>query len=154
MFREAPQKGEKHYTSTVFLVSEEEPKRVLLMHHKKLDKWMPPGGHQEKFENHIESAIREVLEETGIDISPFISGIKKIDDRASSLPLPDHIYEERIDEREGHPEHYHLDFIQVIRIPVSEVKNSDSESHSLQWFGLEEMQSLELFDNVDRKSVV
>lgn len=36
-----------------------------------------PGGHPEKGENHIQTAQREVKEETGLDISEFISELKQ-----------------------------------------------------------------------------
>ncbi len=32
-----------------------------------------PGGHPEQDENHVETAVREVNEEMGLDISPYIS---------------------------------------------------------------------------------
>lgn len=41
---------------------------VLLMYNKKLNKWLQPGGHIMGLETPIEACIREVKEETGIDI--------------------------------------------------------------------------------------
>lgn len=41
---------------------------VLLVYNNKLSKWLQPGGHIEKTETPIETAIRETLEETGINI--------------------------------------------------------------------------------------
>lgn len=38
------------------------------MYNKKLNKWLQPGGHIEKSETPIETAMREVLEETGIKV--------------------------------------------------------------------------------------
>jgi 8-oxo-dGTP pyrophosphatase MutT (NUDIX family) len=40
--------------------------RVLLHRHKKLNRWLPPGGHIEPNELPDEAALREVLEETGV----------------------------------------------------------------------------------------
>lgn len=42
--------------------------KVLLMYNKKLHKWLQPGGHVKEDELPIDAAIREVKEETGIDI--------------------------------------------------------------------------------------
>jgi 8-oxo-dGTP pyrophosphatase MutT (NUDIX family) len=42
--------------------------RLLLVHHTKLNKWLPPGGHIEPNETPDEAVIREVNEETGLDI--------------------------------------------------------------------------------------
>lgn len=117
MSKKTTSPGEKHYTSTVFLITEETPQQVLLVHHKKLDKWLPPGGHQENDENACETAIREVREETGVDITEYLPKSKQIDDRAVSLPLPSYILEERIDDRGEQPEHFHLDFIYIVTVP-------------------------------------
>jgi ADP-ribose pyrophosphatase YjhB (NUDIX family) len=40
--------------------------RVLLLYHRKLGLWLPPGGHVEPGELPDEAAVREVLEETGV----------------------------------------------------------------------------------------
>ena len=67
-----PQEGEKHYTATVFVVSQKNPRKFLLTHHIKYDKWMPPGGHIEAMENPVEAAVREVKEESNVDIQSFL----------------------------------------------------------------------------------
>lgn len=146
--KEIPFPGEKHYTATVFLVTEEQPQKVLLLHHKKMNKWMPPGGHQEAGENPCEAAIRETLEETSIDISEYLPKPKRIDNRAVLLPLPRYILEERIDARGEQPEHYHLDFIYVVPVPYQEVKHQQEESHAIGWFDKTEVGELPTFENV------
>lgn len=141
--------GEKHYTSTVFLITEEKPRQVLLMHHKKLDCWMPPGGHQENMENPYETAIREVKEETGIDIAKHLPQPEVLDDRAISLPLPEFLLEEQIDARGDQPDHFHLDMTYVVAIPHQESKNAEAESNDLQWFGFDQLDSIKMFKNVE-----
>jgi len=44
-------------------------RKVFLGHHKKADDWIPPGGHIERNETPIESAIREAKEELDITLS-------------------------------------------------------------------------------------
>lgn len=58
--------------------------KVLLIHHKKLDLWLPPGGHIEKNETPDGALIREIKEETSLDIEilnqsdiPVIGNTKK-----------------------------------------------------------------------------
>ncbi|MDP2631836.1 MAG: NUDIX domain-containing protein [Candidatus Uhrbacteria bacterium] len=148
MSKENPLKGEKHYTSTVFVITDIHPRKVLLIHHRKLDKWMPPGGHQEDFENPYQTAIRETKEETNIDITEHLPKPKSIDDRALSLPLPRHILEERIDARGDQPEHYHLDMIYVVAVSQQQVTHRESESHSIGWFTQEETTRIPMFENV------
>lgn len=148
MSKENPLRGEKHYTSTVFVVTQEQPQKVLLVHHKKLNKWMPPGGHQEETESPYEAAVREAREETGIDISNYLPKPIPIDDRALSLPVPQHILEEKIEAHGNQAEHYHLDMIYLVCLPHQQVNHQESESHSIGWFTLEEVENLPIFENV------
>ncbi len=148
MSKERIEEGEKHYTSTVFIITKKTPRRVLLVHHKKFDRWMPPGGHQEVDENPHESAIRETQEETGIDIRPYLSKPKSIDGRAVSLPLPNFLLEEQIDAHKEQPSHYHLDMIYIVSVPYQKVARQEGESHSIGWFTREECVSLNTFENV------
>lgn len=41
--------------------------RILLIHHRFLNKWLTPGGHYEGPGSLLDSALREVEEETGVD---------------------------------------------------------------------------------------
>lgn len=52
--------------------------KILLVRHKKLGIWLAPGGHIEDLEMPHQAALREVLEETGIQCEIM---------SASSLPL-------------------------------------------------------------------
>ena len=42
--------------------------KVLLVHNKKLDLWLPVGGHIEKDETPDDALLREVKEETGLEL--------------------------------------------------------------------------------------
>jgi 8-oxo-dGTP pyrophosphatase MutT (NUDIX family) len=53
----------RDFTVAVLVVSEG---RVLLHRHRRLDRWLPPGGHIEQDELPDEAALREVREETGV----------------------------------------------------------------------------------------
>src|SRR3989344_131555 len=53
------------FTVCIYIVFE----NMLLLHkHKKLNIWLPPGGHIELGEDPNEAAIREAKEESGLDI--------------------------------------------------------------------------------------
>ena len=83
----------KHFTASVFVVSDS---KVLMLEHKKIASWLPPGGHVEENELPNETAIREVKEETGLDVELIVSDdfikekqyITKIDNRAILVPCP------------------------------------------------------------------
>ena len=42
--------------------------RILLIHHRKLDKWLPLGGHIELDEDPEQAALREAHEESGLEV--------------------------------------------------------------------------------------
>ena len=54
-----------HITCSSWIV-DNNLEKALLIHHKKYDKWLQPGGHMEKGETTLEAALREGLEETGV----------------------------------------------------------------------------------------
>ena len=63
--------------------------RMLLIWHKRHKEWLPPGGHIKQDETPNDAVVREVREETGLEIdliddriSETIDGIKR------QLPLP------------------------------------------------------------------
>jgi 8-oxo-dGTP diphosphatase len=141
-------KVDKHFAATVFLVSTEPSPRVLLLFHKKLNTWLPAGGHQESDENPVEAAYREVLEETGIDISQYIPKIKQLDEHIKLLPRPDFLLEEEIPKHKEVPMHYHLDNIYVVRVPYKEPVIKPDEHTEVKWFSKDELSKLSLFINV------
>ena len=53
------------FTVAIFVVHEE---KILLIHHRKLDKWLPLGGHIELDEDPEQAALREAKEESGFDV--------------------------------------------------------------------------------------
>lgn len=57
-----------HITATAVVLSPDR-RRFLLVHHRRLDRWLLPGGHVEA-EDHVvwETARREAVEETGVVI--------------------------------------------------------------------------------------
>lgn len=140
------QPGDKHFTATVWIVTNGAPKKVLLLHHKKYNFWLPPGGHIERHENPVQAAIREVFEETGLSIDIPARPISNVTETGTELPLPYSMREFLIPERGEEPEHYHLDIIYKVLVPEQSLAISD-ESHNIGWFTLEEAESLGLFES-------
>jgi len=140
--------GDRQFTATAFLVSEENPKQIVFLLHKKLGVWLPPGGHIELQEDPIQAVIRETQEETGIDITPYISKPSLIDERAKKIPLPMTIVEEYIDKHGVVPAHFHVDLVYKVVVPRQEVRLQREEHHDVRWFTQEEFAQVTTFKNV------
>ncbi|HRF54817.1 MAG TPA: NUDIX hydrolase [Aquimonas sp.] len=108
-----------HFTGSAWLVSADGA-RVLLMHHRKLDRWLQPGGHADGDADLAAVALREAEEETGLRDLHVESGIFDIDAH-------------RIPARGDVPEHTHYDVRYVIRTYSSEVPQGNEESLALAW---------------------
>lgn len=69
-----------HFTASAFVLCPER-RRVLLVHHQKLGRWLQPGGHVEPSDlTLIAAARREVAEETGVATGPVLGeGIFDVD---------------------------------------------------------------------------
>ncbi len=110
---------------------------LLMIYNKKLGKWLQPGGHIEGDETPLETAKREVYEETGITFTPV--GIKfqnKIE------PLAIESYNTRIGPQ--------LD-IQFIGKPVKK-RIINNEHNQAQWIPYEKVQlSNEIDDEIKEK---
>ena len=53
------------FTVAIFVVH---ARKLLLIHHRKLDKWLPLGGHIELDEDPEQAALREAKEESGLEV--------------------------------------------------------------------------------------
>src|SRR5689334_14912937 len=54
-----------HITASAWLVDEQRS-RVLMTHHRKLDRWLQPGGHADGETDVLKVALAEATEETGL----------------------------------------------------------------------------------------
>src|SRR5690606_15105947 len=83
--------------------------RVLLLYHKRLGMWLPPGGHIEPNELPDEAAVREVYEETGVRVE--LVGERALPvDYPRQLVRPQGVQVERIG-----PGHEHIDLVYFAR---------------------------------------
>jgi len=75
-----------HYTATVFVIKNN---KLLLLKQDKSPYWLLPGGHIEDDELPHEAAVREVKEETGLDIELLQEPDEKAKTKiATPLPIP------------------------------------------------------------------
>ncbi len=117
--------------------------RVLMLFHRKLKLWLPPGGHIDPHELPDEAAVREVREEAGIEVELVGEhGVDCADPR--QLVRPEGIQLERIA-----PGHEHIDLIYFAR-PVA------GDGHTLNldecegggWYSPDELLTLGATDEV------
>ena len=108
-----------HFTGSAWVVSAD-GERALLMHHRKLDIWVQPGGHADGDGDLAAVALREAEEETGLTGLCIEGGVFDLD--RHSIPARGH-----------DPEHYHYDVRFVVRAGVDESFVVNEESHALAW---------------------
>lgn len=83
---------------------------TLLHRNDRMEAWLPPGGHDERGELPHEAAIREGLEETGIDVRLLANDREFDTDTVRSLPGPEHLLIGDVDAHGGVVGHQHVDF--------------------------------------------
>lgn len=108
-----------HFTGSAWLVSAD-GQRVLLTHHRKLDRWLQLGGHADGDTDLARVTLREAEEESGLAglvVEPAI------------FDLDRHLIPARGDE----PEHWHYDVRHVVRATGDEAFTVSEESHALAW---------------------
>jgi 8-oxo-dGTP pyrophosphatase MutT (NUDIX family) len=126
---------EGHLTGSAVVVSAAGD-RVLLLHHRKLGRWLQPGGHAEPGERDGEPiALREACEETGI------GGLAL----HPSAPRPLDVDVHPIPARGDEPAHRHLDLRYLVIAPSdSRPRRQAAEARALRWFTWEDVAALDL----------
>ena len=150
----------RHFTATAFIIDAHS--HTLLINHKRLGRWMPPGGHIDEDETPEETAKRECKEETGLDVA--IIGEEQADLFAGNptegqmLKNPIGLLLENIpaSAERNEPAHQHIDFLYIAR-PTDESQVAtlaEREGHEMRWFTREEIEGLneetEIFGNVKK----
>jgi ADP-ribose pyrophosphatase YjhB (NUDIX family) len=128
----------RHFTVAVFVVHAE---RVLLHYHRKLGKWLPPGGHVEDNELPDDAAIREVLEETGVRAR--LVGTRGLPvEEPRQLVVPAGIQVEHI-----YAGHEHIDLVYFAQpepddVEAAEVDPRLAESDRVGWYAVDQLAEL------------
>lgn len=123
-----------HVTGSALVVGR---RGTVLHRHKRLGRWMQPGGHLDPGETPLDAAVREAREETGLPV-----------ERPTGRPDPVHF--------DVHPAadgHVHLDVRYLLAGPDLDPAPGPDESQDVAWFSLEEARELAdeaLVDGLDR----
>ncbi len=126
-----------HFTGSAWLVSAD-GERVLLPHHRKLDRWLQPGGHADGDTDLARVALTEATEEsglTGLQVDPVIFDLDR----------------HWIPDRGDVPGHWHHDVRFVVRAGDDERFVVSEESHALAWRAVGEVAADETMDDSLRR---
>ena len=113
---------EGHFTASALLVSAD-GRRTLLTHHRKLGRWLQPGGHADGDTDLARVALAEATEESGLPGLRVEGGLFDLD-------------RHWIPERKGVPGHWHHDVRYVVRAGGSEAYVVGPESNDLAWLDI------------------
>ena len=114
-----------HITGSGWIINPEQS-HCLLVHHRKLNRWLQPGGHADGNDNIMEVARMEVMEETGLEEFIIIPGIFDVDVH-------------RIPARKSDPEHYHFDIRYLFLAETRAQLRISEESNALQWIPMDKL---------------
>lgn len=130
---------ERHFNVTVYVTNKEG--KFLFIRHKKLQKWLPPGGHIEANEVPDFAALREVKEETGLDINLIGEKFPRETDCVRPFGIQRNVI------KEG--EHEHLDLIYLAKpIDDSALILNEEETEGINWYTIDEILD-ESFDSFE-----
>jgi 8-oxo-dGTP pyrophosphatase MutT (NUDIX family) len=117
-----------HVTGSAWIVDAGR-NRCLLTHHKKLNRWLQPGGHADGDADIAGVALREAYEESGL------ANLALVDPEIFDIDI--HL----IPLRQNEPEHFHYDVRFLIECGDDEGYVISEESHDLAWVPLSQIRT-------------
>src|SRR5205809_7967737 len=122
------------FTVAIFVVHDG---KVLLVHHRNLDKWLPLGGHIELDEDPEQAALREAKEESGLDVELIGERPPTTEPGTRALVAPRFLDIHRISDT-----HEHIGMIYWARPRNGSMTLAAEEHHSICWRSAEELDVL------------
>jgi 8-oxo-dGTP pyrophosphatase MutT (NUDIX family) len=126
-----------HVTASAWIVDPDRTQAVLL-HHRKLERWLQLGGHVDGDPDVRRAALREAREESGLRT------LRLIDDEIYDIDV------HRIPARAAEPEHDHYDLRFALEADPREPLVRNEESHDVRWIALSDLESFAIDDSVRR----
>jgi 8-oxo-dGTP pyrophosphatase MutT (NUDIX family) len=126
--------------------------RTLLHWHAKIQQWMPPGGHIDDSEDPVAAALREVREETGLNVELLATATSYKFDEPAQLAPPVTILVEDVVDEDG--PHHHIDFIYFARPLQGEALRPIPELDSWTWVDAEQIRHGESLDHANGSTPV
>src|SRR5215204_1975307 len=122
------------FTVAIFVVHDS---KVLLIHHRKLNKWLPLGGHVELEEDPEQAALREAREESGFEVELIGERPPTTEDGTRALIAPRFLDIHRISET-----HEHIGMLYWARPRAGAIALAEEEHHNIGWFTSAELDGL------------
>ena len=140
-----------HATASAIVLNESLDK-VLLTHHRKLNKWLQLGGHADDDQDLARVALREAEEESGLCSFRFVAS-PLWNTTIDGLPMPFDLDVHEIPARKSEPRHYHHD-ARFLLVACDDNQDSvvvSDESHDVRWFPLDEARKLNSERSMERQ---
>ncbi|MFD2574127.1 NUDIX hydrolase [Spirosoma soli] len=131
-----------HITGSAWIVSPDR-ERVLLIHHRKLDRWLQPGGHADGDPDVAAVALREAQEETGL------TSLKLVEDQKQNPSIFD-VDVHTIPARGEVPEHLHYDIRFLLEADPEEPFGFSEEIKNISWLTLLDVNNLDSSESILR----
>ena len=126
------------FTVAIFVVYQE---KVLMVHHKRLKKWLPLGGHIELDEDPEQAARREAYEECGFEVELLGDRPPTSGPGVRALIAPRFLDIHRISES-----HEHIGMIywaKPVESEKTEARLAEEEHLDIRWCDRDELESLD-----------
>ncbi|MCA6075361.1 NUDIX hydrolase [Fulvivirga sedimenti] len=116
---------EGHVTGSAWIINPEGTK-CLLVHHKKLNRWLQPGGHADGNPDIFDVSKQEAREETGLE---------NLDSDGDIFDIDVHL----IPARKSDPAHFHYDVRFKFTASTTDSIQISVESNAVRWISLDEL---------------
>ncbi len=136
-----------HIVASGFIFAKEQ-NRFLVLYHKDLKMYLYSGGHIDSNDNNIlESAEREVKEETGLKILKLL---KITDNKLIPIDIDTHMID--YNQILKLPKHYHFDFRYLFMIEnIKDIEIDTQELSDYKWISIEELANDKNFGTIINK---
>lgn len=125
-----------HITGSGFIV-DLNLENTLLLHHRKLNAWLQPGGHCDGISDVRNTALRETIEETGLE------NIRLVDNTIFDIDI--HL----IPENPKESAHFHYDIRFLVIAEMEQIpKIEQRESLAYQWIALNKLDEITQMESV------
>jgi 8-oxo-dGTP pyrophosphatase MutT (NUDIX family) len=123
------------FTVAIFVVHDG---KILLVHHRKLDQWLPLGGHIELDEDPEQAALREAKEESGFEVELLGERPPTTSPGTRALIAPRFLDIHRISDT-----HEHIGLMYWARPKNGKLALATGEHYDIRWCSADELDKLQ-----------